>query len=50
MYPNMLNEILFIDNSQKHLVGVKQFGWQIFLYDPTDTKKSSEELLKLITQ
>ena len=42
------NEILFIDNSQKHLDSAKQLGWQTFLYDPNDTKKSSEELLKLI--
>ncbi len=44
------NEILFIDNSQKHLDASKEFGWQTFLYDPTDTKKSSEELLESITQ
>lgn len=44
------NEILFIDNSQKHLDSAKQFGWQTFLYDPTDNKKSSEELLILITK
>ncbi len=43
------NEVLFIDNSQKHLDSAKQLGWQTFLYDPTDTKKSSEELSKLIT-
>lgn len=44
------NEILFIDNSQKHLDSAKQLGWQTFLYDPTNTKKSSEELLESITQ
>jgi len=42
------NEILFIDNSQKHLDSAKQLGWQTFLYDPTDTKRSSEELMKII--
>jgi FMN phosphatase YigB (HAD superfamily) len=42
------NEILFIDNSQKHLDGAKQLGWQTFLYDPTDTKKTSNELLKML--
>ena len=43
-----VNEILFIDNSQKHLDSAKQLGWQTFLYDPSDTKKSSEELIKVI--
>jgi len=42
------SEILFIDNSQRHLDGAKQLGWQTFLYDPTDTKKTSVKLLKLI--
>lgn len=42
------NEILFIDNSQKHLDSAKQLGWQTFLYDPTDAKKSSEELMEFI--
>lgn len=44
------NEILFIDNSQKHLDSPKRLDWQTFLYNPSDTKKSSEELMKLITQ
>ena len=42
------NEILFIDNSQKHLDSAKQLDWQTFLYDPVDTKRSSTELLTLI--
>lgn len=42
------DEILFIDNSQKHLDSARQLGWQTFLYDPTDTKKSSEELMNII--
>jgi len=43
------NEILFIDNSQKHLDSAKEFGWQTFLYDPADTKESSDKLMKLIS-
>lgn len=42
------SEILFIDNSQKHLDTAKELGWQTFLYDPADTKESSEELMKII--
>ncbi len=42
------DEILFIDNSQKHLDSAKQLGWQTFFYDPSDTKKSSKVLLDLI--
>lgn len=38
------NEIFFIDNLQEHLDGVKQFGWQTFLYDPSNFHKSTQEL------
>lgn len=42
------NEILFIDNSQKHLDAAKQSGWQTFLYDSSSPENASEDLLKLI--
>lgn len=42
------SEILFTDNSQMHLDAAAEFGWQTFLYNSSDTKKSSDELMKLI--
>ena len=30
-------EILFIDNSAKHVEAAKQFGWKGIVYDPTNT-------------
>ena len=42
------SEILFIDNSQKNLDGAKELGWQTFLYDPIDTKQSSDNLSRII--
>jgi|SRR3989338_1437445 len=38
------NEIFFIDNSQEHIAGAKKFGWQTFLYDPSNFKKSTIDL------
>jgi FMN phosphatase YigB (HAD superfamily) len=38
------NEILFIDNGAKHVDAAKQFGWQGYLYDPTNTEKSNNGL------
>jgi len=39
------NEILFVENSQKNIDGAIKCGWKTFMYDPADTKKSSEDLL-----
>lgn len=38
-------EILFVDNSQKNIDAGIKFGWQTFLYNSANHKKSSEELL-----
>jgi FMN phosphatase YigB (HAD superfamily) len=43
-------EILFIDNSVKHVNAAKKFGWQTFLYDPTKPKDSSRELLQFFDE
>jgi len=37
-------EILFVDNGAKHVDAAKAFGWQGFVYDPTNTEKSNEDL------
>lgn len=37
-------EILFVENQQKHLDAAQKFGWQTFLYDPKDPVKSSDLL------
>lgn len=37
-------DILFIDNGAKHVDAAKQFGWQGFIYDPTNTEKSNKDL------
>jgi len=41
-------EILYIDNTQKHLDAAKKEGWSVFLYDPADTERSTRELLNFI--
>lgn len=41
-------EILFIDNSKKHLYAAKEFGWNTFLYDSSDYVESSKKLLEFI--
>lgn len=38
------DEIFFIDNLQEHLEVAKSFGWQTFLYDPSNFKKSTIDL------
>lgn len=43
------NEILFIDNSQKNIDAAKIFGWQTFLYDPSNHEKSCMELSDFIS-
>lgn len=42
------NEIFFIDNLQEHLDGAKSFGWQTFLYDPSNFQKSTKKLSKML--
>lgn len=37
-------EILFIDNSPGHVQAAAAFGWQTFLYDPSDHEASCREL------
>ena len=39
-------DILFIENSPKHIEAAQKFGWFTFLYDPSTPEKSSQELLK----
>lgn len=39
------HEILFVENSPGHVKAAADFGWQTFLYDPSDCKKSSNDLL-----
>lgn len=37
--------ILFVDNTKGHLeVAAQEFGWQTFLFDSTDSERSSKEL------
>lgn len=38
------NEILFIDNQEKHVNAAKECGWNTFLYDSSDYEKSSKKL------
>ncbi|HBD01969.1 MAG: HAD-superfamily hydrolase, subfamily IA, variant 3 [Microgenomates group bacterium GW2011_GWC1_46_16] len=38
------SEILFIDNSQTNIDSAKRAGWQTYLYDSSDYKKSSQKL------
>lgn len=42
------SEILFIDNSKKHVDAAKEFGWNAFFYDSNNFEKSSKELMELI--
>lgn len=42
------SEILFVENGKKHVEAAKQFGWQTFLYDSSDTEKASGDLLKVL--
>ncbi|TSC88118.1 MAG: putative hydrolase of the HAD superfamily [Microgenomates group bacterium Gr01-1014_16] len=41
------NEILFIENTSRHIEAAKSFGWQTFLYDPVHPEESSQKLLDL---
>ncbi|MDO8340607.1 MAG: HAD family hydrolase [Candidatus Woesebacteria bacterium] len=42
------NEILFIDNSKKHLIVPNKLGWQTFYYDSSNINKSNLDLLDFI--
>jgi len=42
------DEILFIDNSKKHLDAARKFGWETFFYDSSDYAESSKKLLEFI--
>ncbi|HRN85734.1 MAG TPA: HAD family hydrolase [Candidatus Dojkabacteria bacterium] len=42
------DKVLFIDNSEEHLVVPEKLRWDTFLYDPTNPKSSSEVLLNLV--
>lgn len=39
-------ELLFIDNQEKHVNAAKQLGWQTFHYDSSDYEGSSSRLLE----
>jgi HAD superfamily hydrolase (TIGR01509 family) len=39
-------EILFIDNTKQNVDAAIKFGWNGFLYDPTDCEDSSKKLLE----
>lgn len=39
------NKILFVENSPGHIKVALSFGWQTFLYDPSNSEKSGRELL-----
>lgn len=41
-------EILFVDNGAKHVEAAKNFGWQTYLYDPTNTLESNRNLELLL--
>jgi len=43
-------EILFVENSAKHVEAARQFGWQAFLYDPTDLTGSTKKLNTALTK
>lgn len=43
-------EILFIDNTAKHLVEPSRLGWQTYLYDSSNYEKSSRELGEFLSQ
>ncbi|MFH2085427.1 MAG: HAD family hydrolase [bacterium] len=42
------SEILFIDNTPKHLIEPKQLGWQTFFYDSRNYAKSTHELANFL--
>lgn len=40
--------ILFVENSQMHVDGAKEMGWQTLLYDPSDVEQSNNQFLKYL--
>jgi HAD superfamily hydrolase (TIGR01509 family) len=42
------SEILFVENTQKHIDVAKSHGWQTFLFDHNDSKAASEKLRQYI--
>lgn len=40
-------EILFVENSAKHIKAAEEIGWNTFLYDPTSPADSSRNLINL---
>lgn len=40
-----VEQILFVDNSSRHINTAKALGWQTFLYDPNNADQSSKDLL-----
>ncbi len=40
------NEILFVENSQKHIDVATQRDWQTFLYDSSNYEKASEDFMQ----
>lgn len=44
------SEILFIDNTPKHLVEPAKLGWQTFLYNSSDYDQANKDLAKFISQ
>ncbi len=42
--------ILFVDNKIENINAAKNFGWQTFLYNPADHKKSCSDLLAYYNQ
>lgn len=43
-----VSEILLVENSKSHVEAAKKLGWQTFLYDSSNMKKASNELLKVV--
>lgn len=41
-------EILFVENSKRHVDAAAKFGWQAFFYDSSNIDKSNVELEKLL--
>lgn len=44
----MANEILFVENSDSHLVAAKRLGWQVFKFDSCDYEGSNKKLIQLL--
>lgn len=42
------DEILFVENSLMHVQAAKEFGWQVFHYDPTIPEDSTKKLAEII--